>query len=252
MRFLTAAILVLLSFSGAPASAETYIVPVWASALEGSDGTWSAQATVVNPNDVPVSLQVTRVFPLRTTACGTCAAETGPLTIAPHASVIVNPPAGQSGQALVAGAFEVATSGPVHIHLVAYRAGENQLRQRLDVARAWLLPGTRAVSTVERGSTGWRMNVFVVNPNPTPLHVALWTGNRAENEVRTTIPAGTTAVVGLPLPRCGGVPCPIGSIFPPPLLQMLLEADGVFLASVSSLEPEWAVFSLADEALIVR
>jgi hypothetical protein len=252
MRLPILAALIITLLSGSSAWAETYVVPVWARALEGSDGVWSAQALAVNPNDFPVSLQVTRVFPLRTTGCSTCAAESAPLTIAPRASAVVNPPAGQAGRALVAGAFEVNTSGPVHLHLVAYRPAENELRQRLDVARAWLLPGTRAISSVERGGAGWRMNVFVVNPNPVPLNVAVWSGNRAENEVRTTIAAGTTAVVALPLPRCGGAPCPIGDIFPPPPLQAFVEADGVFLASVSSLGSTWAVFSLADEAFIAR
>ena len=246
------AILLLLALTGLSASAETYIIPVWARALEASDGTWTAEAIAVNPGDAAVTLQVTRVFPLRSISCGTCAADGPPVTIAPRGSAVLHPPAGQAGRALIAGAFEVTTSGPVVIHLVAYRPGEQELRQRLDVARSYLLPGTRTVSTIERGGAGWRMNVFLVNPNATPLQVAIWTGNRAENEVRTTVAAGTTAVIALPLPRCNGAPCPIGDIFPPPPLQAFLEADGLFLASVSSLEPTWAVFSLADEALIPR
>jgi hypothetical protein len=49
-------------------------------------------------------------------------------------------PSAFPGERLIAGALDVMTSGPVTIHLVAYRTGTNELRQRLDVARNWLIP----------------------------------------------------------------------------------------------------------------
>jgi len=238
---------------GASAWAETYIVPVWAAGLPASDGEWWAWSTVINPNEFPVTVSVSRVFPLRTSECTSCGGDASPVTIEPHASVTLVPPSGQAGRRLVAGAFEVETSGPVHIYLAAYRPGANEIRQRLDVARDWLLPGIRSVSSVEQSvAPGWRMNLFIVNPNQTELHVSVWAASRAENEVQTTVAPGTTAVVSLPAPRCSGGPCPIGGVYPIPLLPVHIEADGVFLASVSSISPGWAVFSLADEAAVAR
>lgn len=232
---------------------ETYIVPFWATSLGASDGEWWASSTVINPNEFPVTVTISRVFPTRTSACSSCAADASPLTIGPHSTVSLVPPSGEAGRRLVAGAFELETSGPVHIHLRAYRPGPAEIRQRLDVARDWLLPGTRSVSSVERSTApDWRMNVFIVNPNQIDLHVSIWAAGRAENEIHATVAPGTTAVVGLPTPRCNGVPCPLGDSYPTPLLPVHVDADGVFLASVSSIGPGWAVFSLADEATIAR
>lgn len=238
--------------AGASASAETYIVPIWAQALEASDGTWWATATIVNPQPFPVSVEVVSVHPLQTDACSACPAQSAPITIAARASARLDPLAGQEGRRLIAGAMEIETSAPVHIQLVAYRDGTPELRQRLDVAQGWLSPGVHPVSSVERGGVGWRMNVFVTNPSPVDLEVSIWAGDREENEVRAVVAPGTTSVIGLPPPRCGGVPCPVGDVYPPQLLQVHVEANGVFLASVSSITPTWAVFSLADEALGLR
>jgi hypothetical protein len=231
-----------------PVAAESYIVPMWAQDLPASDGSWWAWTTVTNPNPFPVTMQVVSTYPLRTTTCPSCVSQPVPTTIPPHGFATLHAGAGRPNESLVAGAVEVTTSGPVTIHLVAYRTGTNELRQRLDVARQWLLPGTRTISTVERAGLDWRMNVFIVNPSARDLTVSIWAAARAENEVRATIAAGTTGVVALPPPRCNGVPCPVADTYPPPLLQVHVEADGPFLASVSSIGRGWAVFSLADEA----
>lgn len=240
-------VLALLPFA---AQAETYVIPIWARALEGSDGTWWAQATVINPNAFPVNVQVTRVFPLRTADCSACPGESESSTIEPFGRFVLQPPSGVPGKRLIAGAVELETTAPVHIHLVAYRPGEREIRQRLDIAHEWLLPGTRTVSSVERAGADWRMNVFITNPGHEDLIVSLWTADRAENEVRAMIAAGTTGVVGLGRPQCNGAPCASIPDFPPPLLPVHVEADGMFLASVSSIGEGWAVFSLADEAVI--
>jgi hypothetical protein len=225
---------------------------MWASLLEGRDGTWWTQATAVNPNAFPVTVQITSVYPLRTDDCPSCTGAGAPFTIAPHGQRTLHAPSGQPGRGLVAGAFELETSAPVHIHLVAYKPGANEIRQRLDVARSWLLPGTRAVSSVESAGADWRMNVFIVNPGAADLMVKIWAGPRAENEVRATIAAGTTGVIGLPRPLCQGHPCPSIPDYPPRPATVRVEADGVFLASVSSIANGWAVFSLADEAFVTR
>lgn len=246
-HFVAAVVFAMLCLS---ASAETYIIPISATGLHGSDGRWWAQATVLNPNEFPVSVHVTRVYPMQTADCSSCTGQTAPVVIPPKGERTLNPPSGRPGRRLIAGAFELETTGPVHIHLVAYRSGAQEIRQRLDVARSWLLPGTRNVSTVESGGDGWRMNVFVVNPGDRDLKVSIWAGLRAENEVRATVAAGTTGVIGLPPPRCSGHPCPTIPVYPPLLLTVHVEADGVFLASVSSISNDWAVFSLADEAFM--
>lgn len=178
MRHLTLAIVCTILVL--PAAAETYVVPLWARALPASDGEWWTQATIVNPRSFPVVVTVTGVFPLATTPCSTCTATTPPMTIAPLSSIVLAPPSGRDGQALVAGAVEVTTSAPVQIPLVAYRAGANEIRQRLDVARTWLTPGRHAISAVERGGPGWRINVFIVNPSATPLTARLGVEPRRE------------------------------------------------------------------------
>lgn len=242
--------LLALTALGLPASAERYIVPMWASLLEGRDGTWWTQATAINPNAFPVTVQVTSVYPLQTDDCPGCTGAGAPFTIAPHGQRTIHPPSGQPGRGLVAGAFELETSAPVHIHLVAYKPGAKEIRQRLDVARSWLRPGTRMVSSVERAGE-WRMNVFIVNPEDRDLTASVWAGNRAENEVRAVIAAGATGMVALPSPRCNGAPCPWTTEYPPRPATVHVEADGVFLASVSSIGNGWAVFSLADEAFVI-
>lgn len=252
---IVAAAFVLLTFSSAPAVAETYIVPMWASGLPASDGQWWASSTIINPNAFPVTARVTRVFPLQTAEpCAPCAGVPAPMTLEPLSATTIAPPGAYAGRRLVAGAFEVETSAPVHIHAAAYRLGAaSEIRQRLDVAHDWLRPGIRSVSTVERTVPNeWRINVFIVNPNQTPLRVSIWAARREENEVRATVAPGTTAVVTLPLPLCNGSPCPVGAVYPNPLLPVHIEADGTFLASVSSLGRDWAVFSLADEAAAAR
>jgi hypothetical protein len=56
-------------------------------------------------------------------------------------------------------------------------------------ARAWLLPGTRSISTVERTSVAWRMNVFVINPSQSNLTVSVWAGGDWMSHRRHTVPA---------------------------------------------------------------
>jgi hypothetical protein len=231
--------------------AENYIVPIWSSNLSGSDGSWWAQATATNPNGFPVSFRVARVFPLQTVPCSVCTGEGSEVTLEPYASTVIHPPSGVPFQRLIAGAFEVTSTAPLNIHLVAYRPGANEIRQRLDVARRWLSPGIHFVSTVERGAA-WRINVFVTNPGDAPLNVSVWTRSRALNEVRATIGPRATHVISLPPPDCGAGPssCPPPTTeYPPFPLRIEIEADGQYLASVSSLDPRWAVFSIADEAL---
>lgn len=253
MHKLLVAVFMVTTLATAVARAETYIIPVWAAGLAASDGEWWAWSTVINPNDFAVTARVSRVFPLRTEACPACSGEAATVTIEPRATLNLLPPSGQPGRQLVAGAVELETSAPVHIHLAAYRPGPSEIRQRLDVARRWLLPGVRTISSVERTiNSDWRINVFIVNPNSTPLHVSVWAAGRAENEVRATIAPATTAVVNLPPPLCNGFPCPLPDVYPPPLLAVHVESDGLFLASVSSLGRNWAVFSLADEAAIAQ
>jgi hypothetical protein len=232
-------------------SAETYIIPIWATNLAGSDGSWWAQATATNPTAVPVSFSVSRVFPLQMTACDGCSGESASVTLEPFASRVIQPSSGLAGRRLTAGAFEVTASGPLNIHVVAYRPGSAEIRQRLDVARRWLAPGSHLISTVERGAA-WRVNVFLTNPGDAPLTVRVWTGSRELNEVRVTIGPRATSVISLPPPNCGNGPesCPPHTTeFPPKTLRVGVEGDGEFLASVSSVDPDWAVFSIADEAL---
>ncbi len=232
-------------------AAENYIVPIWASNLSGSDGSWWAQATATNPNGFPVSFRVVRVFPLQTAQCSVCTGEGSEVTLEPYASTVIHPPSGIPFQRLTAGAFEVTSTAPLNIHLVAYRPGVTEIRQRLDIARRWLPSGTHFVSAVERGAV-WRVNVFVTNPGDAPLSVSVWTRSRALNEVRATIGPRATGVISLPPPDCGQGPssCPPYSTEYPPLpLRIEIEADGEYLASVSSLDPDWAVFSIADGAV---
>jgi hypothetical protein len=246
-------LVVLVALLALPADGETYIIPVWASALPASDGEWWASSTVINPNDFAVTARVVRVFPLRTAECASCTGEGATVTIEPGASWPLTPPSGQRGRQLVAGAVELQTSAPVHIQLAAYRPGPLEIRQRVDVARAWLLPGIRTISVVERTvNSDWRINVFIVNPNSTALRVNVWAADRAENEVDAIVAPGTTAVVNLPAPRCNGFPCPVIAVYPIPSLSVYVESDGPFLASVSSVGRTWAVFSLADEAAVAR
>jgi hypothetical protein len=251
MRILVLSLtLLFVSAFAVPVLAESYIVPVWANELPGNDGLWWTQSILINPNGFPIEFRITRVFPLQTAPCDSCTGEPGPgLTVEAYASFPVAPPSGQPGRRLVAGAFEIETSAPVQIHLVAHRPGPNEIRQRLDVARRWLSPGLHAIRSVERGESGWRMNVFIVNPNQAPLNVHVWVFDRSENEVRATIAPHSTGVVALRSLRCGGLPCSYPGVYPPMPITLQIEASDTFLASVSSVSRNWAVFSVAEEAL---
>jgi hypothetical protein len=230
------------------AFAETYIIPIWATGLSGSDGTWAARAIGINPNPVPVTYRVTGVYPLATTPCAECTGAPFTVTIAPGAAVPIMPLQHLAGARMTAGAFAIDATGPLAIHLVAYRSGEASLRQYLAVARRWVTPGSHTISAVERGGNDWRLNLFVVNPGDTPVHVSASSGERAENETQQTVPARTTAVLPVRTPRCNGVPCPFPTDFPPSPIRVQVEADGEILTSISSVTGTWAVFSLADVA----
>lgn len=238
---------VLISLPSLAAYAEQYVVPIWAAELPSSDGTWWTQAVVINPHPFDVTFQVTGTFPLATRPCASCTATAADVvTIAPHASAIVRPLSGRAGEALVGGAFELQTSAPVKIQLVAYRPGEREIRQRLDVAHGWLSPGTHSVSAVESPTRGVRLNVFITNPSQTPIDVAIWALSRAENEVHASIPPMSTRAIRLPDTLCAGRPCAVPGTFPPVPLQVQIESNGSFLATVSSVASTWAVFSLPD------
>jgi hypothetical protein len=230
--------------------ADTYIVPIWASNLAASDGYWWAQAIVSNPGASPVTFEVSRSFPLQTVACEGCSGVGTIVTIAPSQAVVLTPPSGTQGQRLTAGAFEIHSSGPIKIDVVAFRPGASEIRQRLDEATCWLPAGLHVINGVQRGGSRWRMNVFVVNPGEDTLRVAAWVGNRAENEMLFEVPARTLRFVTLPPPKCGGVPCLYPDEFPPLPLRVAVEADGRFVAGVSSIDDDWAVFTLADESNI--
>jgi hypothetical protein len=229
--------------------ADTYIVPIWAQSLPGSDGTWWGQAIATNPNAFPVSLTVQAVYPLMTEPCVECTGAAVAITIQPFSSRTISPQSGVAGRRLVAGAFEVETSAPVHLHVVAYRAGATAIRQRLDVAKRWLTPGRHAIHSVERAEGEWRINLFVTNPADTPISVSAWVGDRAENEIQATVAPHSTGVIAVPRPLCGGVPCSYPANFPPSPIRVEVESNGPFLASVSSVAPTWAVFSIAEETL---
>lgn len=247
-RFSRIVAFVAVLFAASGVNAETYIVPIWSTSLRGSDGTWWAQATATNPNPFPVSLRVSRVFPMRTRECNACSAALPEITLEPYASRTITPPAGIDGRRLEAGAFEVTSSAPIGIHVVAYGPGEGEIRQRLDVARRWLAPGVRFISTVERSSL-WRVNAFLTNPNDTPLDVSVWTQSRALDEARVTVAPRSTVVVAVPPPNCGSAPCPPDTTeYPPRPIRIQFEAGAEFLASVSSVGDGWAIFSIADEA----
>lgn len=230
------------------AFAETYIIPIWATALPSSDGAWWARATAINPSSAPVSYRVTGAYPLQSVPCPDCTGDSTPATIEPGAAVPLNPRGHLPGRRMTAGAFAIETSAPLAIQLVAYRAGLPELRQYLDVARRWVGPGRHTISAVERAGTGWRMNLFVVNPRETPVTVSVWAGERTENERRQTIAPHSTAVVAVGPPLCNGVPCPFPTDYPPMPISVHVEADGEVLTSISSLSASWAVFSLADAA----
>lgn len=236
------------SFVALPAPAETYIIPIWASSLEGSDGTWAARATAVNPSSAPVSYRVTGVYPLQSVPCPDCTGLSTPVTIEPGAAVPLNPRGHLPGVRMTAGAFVVETSAPLAIHLVAYRAGRPELRQYLSVGRRWIPPGRHTISTVERAGTDWRMNLFVINPRDIPVTVSAWAGGREENERRQTIPPRSTAIIAIGPPLCNGVRCPGTTEFPPAPMRVEIDTDGEVLTSISSVTSEWAVFSLADAA----
>jgi len=219
---------------------------MWAHDLPASDGRWWAQGYVINPHVFEVTYRVTNVYPLATAPCPACTLGESPVvTLEPGGVRELQPPSILPGQRLVAGSLELETSAPVNIHFVAIREGGTAVRQRLDVARGWLEAGAHRVSTAEFTASG-RMNVFVTNPSDTTLDVAMWMMSRDENEVRVSVAPRTTRVVTLPTPRCGGAPCTFPAVFPPPPLRVDFEANGRFLATVSSVTPTWAVFSLPD------
>lgn len=232
----------LLSLAALPSAAETYIVPMWASGLYGSDGVWHARATAVNSNSFPVTWRVTRIFPFQTEPCPTCTVSVGEGRVEPR-SIARLGGGGLAGRRLVAGALEVETSAPLTIHVVAYRSGGPEIRQRLDIGRRWLAPGRHEISTVESTNVAWRINVFVTNPNDEAVTVSVWAGDRLPNEVRATVGPRSTAVVAVRLPQVPGT-----TEYPPPMMPVSVESPATIFASASSLGTTWAVFSIADEA----
>jgi hypothetical protein len=243
MKQITVVALSVLAFFATTATAETYIVPMWASVLTGADGQWYSQVTAVNPNSFPVTYRITRVFPLRSEPCAAC---TGTGTSDPRILEVsgraqLYPPAMQ-GVRLVAAALEIEASGPLGIQSVVY--GPGHVRQHVDVARRWIRAGTHFISTVEQvSSVTGRTNVFVTNPGSSPIEVSVWAGNRSETEVRATVPAQRTAVVQVIYPNV-----PRTTEFPPRPDRITIESSGEVLTSASSVEKGWAVFTLADEA----
>lgn len=230
--------------------AETYIVPIWADGLVGTDGKWWSQATIVNPNDFPVTVQVTRVFPLVTEECPLCdGGADAVLTVQPHATRFVRPSSLQAGKRLIAGAFEMQSSAPVSIRLVAYGPGQPEIRQRLVAAREWLEPGLHSISSVEYAPKDVRVNVFIVNPNDTPMELSLWIHERAENEIRISVPPRGMRSVVMPTPICDSAPCGAPIVFPPEPQRIELESDGECFAFASSVAKSWAIFSLPDASV---
>jgi hypothetical protein len=204
----------------------------------------------INASQTPISYRVTGVYPLQTVPCASCTGASAPVrTIEPGAAVPLFPGGPLPGLRMIAGAFAIETSAPLAIQLVAYRGGLPERRQHLDVGRRWIPPGRHTISAVERVSgTGWRMNLFVVNPRETPVTVSAWVGQRDENERRQTVAPLSTAVMAVGPPLCNGVGCPFPTDFPPSPIRVEVETDGEVLTSVSSLAGDWAVFSLADQA----
>lgn len=237
----TALFLIITSLAALPATAETYIIPLVASGLYGSDGRWHARATAVNGNSFPVTWKVTRAFPFQTEPCPTCTATLGEGRVEPLSTASLGG-AGLAGRRMIAGALEVETSAPLSIHLMAYRSGLTEIRQRLDIGRRWLAPRQHQISTVERTSLSWRINVFVTNPNDEPVTVAVWAGS-PDNQVHATVDPRSTAVVAVPLPRG-----PFPTDWPPSMIPVSIDSPATIFASASSLSTDWAVFSIADEA----
>lgn len=239
----------LLLLLAAAAKGDTYVVPFWATGLGASDGTWWVQATVVNPSGFPVSYRVSRLFPMLTVDCDSCEAPAPEIVLQPFQSTPLTP-TGLSGQRMTAGAFEITSSGPLVVTMVAYRPGPNEIRQRLAPALRWLGAGEHRISTVERVGPNGRINVFVTNPTTDTSDVAVWAGDRAENEVRLRVPPLSTRIVRLPPLLCGGQPCGEPAIFPPPPMTIHVQSTTQTITSVSSVGNDWAVFAVADEALL--
>lgn len=239
--------LLLLAFFALPAAAETYIVPMWSTTLKASDGEWTAPAYAVNPNAFPVTVRVTRVFPLQTSICpGPCRTDFDPVVVEPFSSEEIYFEAISDGRSIVAGAIEVESTAPIHIHSVAQR-GPRQPRIPIGIAKRWLPAGSHTIHGVEMATEReWRLNVFVINPNDHPINVRVTRGQRS-GDIQATIAPRTVRVIGFtPCPGGCAVPLP----YPLPPTALTVESDGEFLTGVSSITEHWAVFSLAEGALL--
>src|SRR5687768_15386031 len=93
-----------------PAAAETYILPMYGVA----GGTWYPRIAVLNPGDQPVTIRIVRGYPMVTGQCLLCT-EHPELTIAPKGMISLRPCWSDTKEFVVAGTYELETSGPVLI-----------------------------------------------------------------------------------------------------------------------------------------
>jgi hypothetical protein len=230
------------SATATAAPAETYIVPMFGVA----GGSWSPRITVTNPRDSAVTVKVVHGYPWIAGRCADCN-EQPAVTIQPGSSMQLIPFWSDGQQFVIAGAYELETSGPVRIDEIYTALDDrgNELRERIGAARSWLSAGEQLVIAETTGHV--RMNALIVNPNPFELPVSVWRAGRAENEVRVSVPAGSTRMVPLPDRICGGAPCADSLEYPPWPESVHFESPAPFLAGVSSIAPSWALFSLAGD-----
>ena len=212
-----------------------YIVPV-AGSVTGALGQYSTVIRAVNPNVTDVTLTCDGVFPMfsEATSCAGLSEMIPPA--ATHEGVIIGGLCCSGGAAfdnVPVGALALRSTDTLELRSdVILTTATTASWQPMEIGRAWIPGGREAL--IDRAiafDSSFGTNLFLVNPNPIPIHVTYRAGLGSADVI---VPAKRTLYVPLsikfPCPRgCGSVLPFTGNGF-----GLVLRSDFDYFASAIS------------------
>ena len=169
-----------------PLHAERTIVPVFAEIVYGSEASYGSSLRVTNLSSRAANVRIAAIYAAQWRAeCGKA-----PFlhTLDPGETQWLSVPIGCRGVM----ALEVESDATIRadVEVSSLRSGNTWHYQRIDTAREWLPAGRDAIIPAVRADLPdapdfygpFRTNLFVVNPNDTPLHFDLHIVRRSQSE----------------------------------------------------------------------